>query len=196
MLSNSILQISEENPTPFFNISDGSYYSSPIASPSGIGREMEPVPTPAEVDYTNHVVPHNLILDTFKVFMDEGHVSSDCMVVSDFNNPSRTWEPCPCPTDSSYSSCTNFCQDVQVANDLGELGPLSPYQSVNCSGMMTDERTAFSSLEWAESPYVHPMTDGFEALNSTAICRQSSGDGIFGDLSNLWSQDDNLMIVI
>ncbi|XP_068635843.1 NAC domain-containing protein 96-like [Aristolochia californica] len=196
MLSKRILQISEENPSPFSNISDGSYTSSPSGSPSKIGREMEPVPTPTQLDKANLIVPHNLILDTSKVFMDKGRVSSDYVAVSDLNNPSRTWEPCPYPTNSAYSSCTNFCQDLQVASGLAQSGPLSPYQSVHCFGMATDERTAFSSLEWAESPYVHPMTDDFEALNSTPICRQSSGDGIFGDISNLWSPDDNLMIVI
>lgn len=37
---------------------------------------------------------------------------------------------------------------------------------------------------------------GMEIWNKAPICRQSSGDGSFGDFSGLWAQEDNYVVVI
>lgn len=39
-------------------------------------------------------------------------------------------------------------------------------------------------------------SEGLESWNEALICRQTSGDGSFGELSNLWLQEDNLVIVM
>jgi hypothetical protein len=37
---------------------------------------------------------------------------------------------------------------------------------------------------------------GSERWNKAPICRQASGDGSLGEYGGLWSQEDNMVIVI
>jgi hypothetical protein len=37
---------------------------------------------------------------------------------------------------------------------------------------------------------------GFEPRNQAPICKQASGDGSLGEYGGLWSQEDNMVIVI
>ncbi|XP_077235270.1 NAC domain-containing protein 71-like [Tasmannia lanceolata] len=192
--SSAIQPFSDENPSPARNIFNESNDSTPITSPSEIRNEMEP--ELMEIHPTSLFVSPGQFSNTSKA----GDIANEYLLQNEVPNMTTVWQSCH-PMVSPISFYTNFSEKVVLDEDLGRIVSLPPSpRPLNFMELCGNEDTVFQSLEWAEEPrYMNQLTDGFEAWNPMtppSICRQTSGDGSFGELYNLWLQDDNLMVAI
>ncbi|XP_058086283.1 NAC domain-containing protein 71-like [Magnolia sinica] len=189
--SNKISRTSGESPSPESNLFIKSNDSTPVTSPSEIRRGVEPDPMVIEIDDDPNLLASNdQVSDISKVSAFE------CLFPNNIPNSVTTSQPRNLMASPSPSY---FMEEVNLADDLSRMGFMPPYTRPTTSLGM-DEDAMFQSFEWPGYPgNMNPLSDGCEAWNtmvSPSICRQTSGDGSFGELTDLWQQDDNLVIVM
>ncbi|XP_059644626.1 NAC domain-containing protein 71-like [Cornus florida] len=157
-----------------------SNYSSTITSPYQTSM-MECEPASMGTNPTSLWVSPDLILDSSKEY-PQGQSVPGFNPQYEFPNSMSTWQPYNPYEISPSSSYSNFTEEVELADDLNRFSSMSPYSgNVNYMGFHGNEDVSY---------------EGFGTWNQTPICRQSSGDGSLGELGSLWSQEDNLVIVM
>lgn len=160
-----------------------SNYSSSISSTPYENTQMEFEQASTVTNSTSLWVSPDLILDSSKEYPQAQEASFQFHPQYEFQNSMNSWKPYDYHKGiSPSSSYSNFTEEIEQADDLTRISCMSPY-----SGNM--DYMGFSGND--NIPY-----GGLESWNEALICRQTSGDGSFGELSNLWLQEDNLVIVM
>ncbi|KAK1262332.1 NAC domain-containing protein 74 [Acorus gramineus] len=166
--------------------------SSPITSPSEIGRGTETEPFLIE--------PENLLLDVPQAFPETPVIASECSYPDGLLNSFPAWTS----HDNMRFSPGFLCafEEGVPSNQLGQIGFLPPCPSPMpvmevCSG---SEDTMHQSLEWMQfQRNFNPLNAGMDAWSPTMtplLCRQTSGDGMHADLTNSWFQEEIRMIAM
>ncbi|RWR87385.1 NAC domain-containing protein 45-like protein [Cinnamomum micranthum f. kanehirae] len=198
ILKSKTSRTSEGSPSHSSNLFDGSSDSTPIKSPSQIRSTMEVEPTVTQSHCASSWMTHDLVPDSSEVFLQAGHHATECLPPNEFQNSVTAWQSCN-PIVSLFPSYS--MGEDSLIDELSLMGCMSPYpKPMAYDGVFSNEDTQVQNHIWAECPRdINPMSDGFEAWNSTTsppICRQGSGDSSSGELNGLWSRDDNMLIVM
>ncbi|XP_042504225.1 NAC domain-containing protein 71-like isoform X2 [Macadamia integrifolia] len=196
-ISTELLSNPGESSSQASNLHNGSNYSSPVTSPFEITKVPEFEQASNKTDVGGLWVSPNLILDSSKDYPWCQHVGSEFFHQHDFLN-STSWQHSNSAEISPSSSYSNFMEEVDLADDLSRMSCMSPYSGpTNYMNFYGDEDRTYQSFNSTDSQRNEDQfVNGFEAWNPTPICRQSSGDGSLGELSGLWLQEDNLVIVM
>lgn len=158
---------------------NGSTFSSPIASPYHTTQMVENETFAMGNNTSSLWVSPNLILDSSKEYPQQVQSVSGYFPQYEFPNAMAQWQPYNQYEISPSSSFSNFTEEVEHSDGLSRFGCMSPYS----------DYMGFSGNE--DIPY-----EGFETWDQAPICRQSSGDGSLGEFGGLWSQEDNMVIVM
>ncbi|KAK1286123.1 NAC domain-containing protein 74 [Acorus calamus] len=167
--------------------------SSPITSPSEIGRGTETEPYLIE--------PENLLLDVPQAFPETPVIASECLYPDGLLNPFPAWTSHDNMRFSPGFPCA-FEEGVP-SNQLGQIGFLPPCPSPMpvmevCGG---SEDTMHQSLEWMQfQRNFNPLNAGMDSWSPTMtplLCRQTSGDGMYAaDPTSSWFPEEIRMIAI
>ncbi|TQD73494.1 hypothetical protein C1H46_040965 [Malus baccata] len=158
-------------------LNNESHYSSRATSPYEVNPMAEFEPALGETNPAYFWVSPDLILDSSKDYPQLQEAMPDYFQQYKFPStmtPLQSYEPRESPS-SSYS---NFTGDLKMADDVHQIGGMSPYYV----GYYGNEEMQFEGSETGDS----------QAL----ICRQVSADGSLGELGGLWLQEDNMVIVM
>ncbi|KAJ4951623.1 hypothetical protein NE237_028455 [Protea cynaroides] len=197
-VSTELLRNPGESLSQASNLHNGSNYSSPVTSPFEITRVPEFEQESNKDDGRGLWVSPNLILDSSKDYSQGQDVGSECFHHHEFLNSKTSWQHSDSTEISPTSSYSNFMEEVDLADDLSRISCMSPYSGpINYMSLYGDEDRTYQSFNSTDSlRNQDQLINGFEACNPTPICRQSSGDGSLGELSGLWLQEDNWVIVM
>ncbi|XP_058104236.1 NAC domain-containing protein 71-like isoform X2 [Magnolia sinica] len=173
--STDVLRTSEESLSQARTMLNGSNDSTLISSSSEVSSGIELQPTMTDIDQTSPLFSRYLASDTLK--------ESECLPLTEFPNSVTEWKPSN-PILSPFS--TYFIEEVDLAEELNRNSCMSPSpRPINCSETCINKDSTFQCLEWTE-----PLGHGIQAWNL------NRADGSFGELTNLWLQDDNVAIVM
>ncbi|XP_043715759.1 NAC domain-containing protein 71-like [Telopea speciosissima] len=199
-VSTELLSSPKESSSQDANLHKRNNYSSPVTSPSEITRVSEFEQPSNKTDEGGLWVSPNLILDSSKDYPQaQGQdVGSECFHHQEFPNLKTSWAYSDSAEISPTSSYSNFMVEFDLADDLSRISYMSPYSGpINCLSSYEDEDRPYQSFNPTDSlRNQDQFINGFEGWNPPPICRQSSGDGSLGELSGLWLQEDNLVILM
>ncbi|XP_002519841.2 NAC domain-containing protein 71 [Ricinus communis] len=179
VISNGQWSISNDISSQPSYLYNESHHSSPIASPYQVTPMSECEPRSTESNPSSLWVSPDLILDSSKNYPQV----SQYFPLYEYPSSMTTWQPHEDREFSSSSLYPNFTGDIEPVDDLSRIGCMSPYSAGHGNYM------DLSGNE--DMPY-----EGCEPWDQAPICRQTSGDGSFGEYGGLWSQEDNMVIVI
>ncbi|XP_043696256.1 NAC domain-containing protein 71-like [Telopea speciosissima] len=196
-VSTELLSNPSESSSQASNLHNGSTYSSPVTSPFEIIRVPEFGQASNKTDAKGLWVSPNLILDSSKDYPQGQDVGSEFFQQHEFLNSVPSWQHSD-SAEISIPSSYSIMEEVDLADDLSRMSCMSPYSGpINYMNFYGDEDRTYQSFNSTDSQRNEDQyINGYEAWNSTPICRQSSGDGSLGELSGLWLQEDNLVIVM
>ncbi|KAG5523916.1 hypothetical protein RHGRI_030796 [Rhododendron griersonianum] len=157
----------------------GSTFSSPIASPFHTTPMVENEAFSMGNNPSSLWVSPDLILDSSKEYPQQGQGVSGYFPQYEFPNTMTQWQPYNQYEITPSSSFSNFTEEVEHGDGLSQFGCMSPYSDY--MGFSGNENISY---------------EGFETWDQAPICRQSSGDGSLGEYGGLWSQEDNMVIVM
>ncbi|GFZ15434.1 NAC domain containing protein 71 [Actinidia rufa] len=156
---------------------NGSNFSSPVSSPYPTMPMVENEPFSMGTNPSSLWVSPDLILDSSREF-SQGQGACGYFPGYEFPNSMTQWQPYNQYEISPGSSFSNFTQGVELGDGLSRFNSMSSYMG-------------FYGNEDMPLPY-----EGFETWEQAPIHRQSSGDGSLGEIGGIWSQDDNMVVVM
>ncbi|CAL5355785.1 unnamed protein product [Camellia sinensis] len=182
-ISSEPVMISEDMTFQSSHLCNGSNFSSPVTSPYQTMPIVENDTFSMGTNRSSVWVSPDLILDSSKEY-PQGQGVFGYYLQHKFPNMMTQWPPHNQYEISPSSSYSNFTEEIEVGDDLSRFGCISPYSSghTNYMGFCGNEDNM---------PY-----EGFETWDQATIHRQGSGDGSLGELGGLWSQEDNMVIVM
>ncbi|KAJ7952662.1 NAC domain-containing protein [Quillaja saponaria] len=181
-ISKEPLSISGDIPSQASYLHNESRYSSPTPSPYEVAPMAQFEPALMEISPADFWVSPDLILDSSKDHPQQQEAASGYFPRYNFSNTMTPWQSYEHTEISHSSSYSNFNGEIELGDDLSRIGCMSPYAGQgNYMDFFGNEDVS---------------CEGYETWDQTTICRQASGDGSFGELTGLWSQEDNLMVVM
>ncbi|XP_052211062.1 NAC domain-containing protein 71-like isoform X2 [Diospyros lotus] len=183
--SDQTLMISEDTSFQTSHRCNGSNFPSPVTSSYQSAQIMvnEACLIGTITNPGSTWVSPDFILDSSKDYSQgqgkPGHLPH---YESDPNTLSQCWQTYNQHEISPSSSYSNFVEEVELGDNLSQFQCMSPYSRHT-------DYMGYCGIE--DMPY-----EGQETWEQATICRQSSGDGSSGELGGLWSQEDNMVIVM
>ncbi|KAM1450176.1 hypothetical protein ACFX2I_037440 [Malus domestica] len=176
------LSISADTSSQASYLHNDSRYSSRATSPHGVNPMAEFEPASRETNPADFWVSPDLILDSSKDYPQLQKAMPNYFQQYEFPSTMSPWQSYE-PRESPSSSYSNFTGDLKMADDVNQMGGMSPFSGhTDYMGYYGNEEMQFEGSETWDS----------QAL----ICRQVSADGSLGELGGLWLQEDNMVIVM
>ncbi|KAJ7944613.1 NAC domain containing protein [Quillaja saponaria] len=168
-VSNKPLSISGDISSQASYLYSESHYSTPITSPYEVAPMAEFEPALMETSPVDFWVSPDLILDSSKDYPQVQEAAASGYFPHDFSSTMTPWQSYEQREISPSSSYSNFNGEIELADDPSRIGCMSPY---------TGQGNYMDFCGNGDVSY-----EGHQTWDQTAICRQESGDGSFGELT-------------
>ncbi|KAG5228733.1 NAC domain-containing protein [Salix suchowensis] len=163
-------------------------YTNESTSPYQVAPMSEFEPAASMESYpSSHWISPDLILDSSKDYSQVRETAAQYLPQYEYPGSMDTWQPDRHREFSPGSSYSNFTGEIEPTDDLNHIGFLSLTQDMETTWVLLETMTCtIKVIDQIRS----------EPRNQASICKQASGDGSLGEYGGLWSQEDNMVIVI